>query len=505
MSTADLPGPDQHYADALASVRHAIDQFAGCSAEEKQALRKELGDLEAMVQKLESGRVEIVLFGEIDTGKSALINALVGQRGGPSRRARRLDPGRLAHPLGRLRLLHRRARPVASRVDRHAGHQRGRRRAAGRDGARCGRPSRPDPVRHRLGSESARICRACRSWPESHKPILLVFNKTDNYTAEQRQILCDTFAQRLRGIVAADDMIETSADPLPREYVIEAADGSTRSEFRRPAPQIEALKERILEVLARDGKALVALNGAMYAADRSDRITAMKLRMRDEQATAIIWSYAAMKSIAVALTPMPVVDVLGGSAVDATMVVTLAHVYGVPLTWNNARALIESILKAAGWVMLGEAATNVCLHAVQQPDARFGKISHGLAAGGRRGLRIGHRRAGGQILFRAWRLVGRRSAQDRGHTHLAGHRQAIGAGAPEIRNPPQDQHQSARRQIRPAVRRGPSPTVATSRRAEEALERQGVELPIREPLGTGSFCGAGGAKCACPLLPTVLG
>ncbi len=81
--------------------------------------------------------------------------------------------------------------------------------------------------------------------------------------------------------------------------------------------------------------------------------------MRNEQATKIIWSYAAMKSIGVALTPVPVADVLGGSAVDVTMVVTLAHVYGISLTWTNARQLIESILKAAGWVMLGEMATHL--------------------------------------------------------------------------------------------------------------------------------------------------
>lgn len=45
-----------------------------------------------------------------------------------------------------------------------------------------------------------------------------------------------------------------------------------------------------------------------------------------------------MKSIAVAITPVPVLDVLGGSAVDVTMVVTLAKVYGISLTWNNAPA-----------------------------------------------------------------------------------------------------------------------------------------------------------------------
>ena len=42
---------------------------------------KELSDLESISRKLEMGRVEIVIFGEIDTGKSALINALVGHNG----------------------------------------------------------------------------------------------------------------------------------------------------------------------------------------------------------------------------------------------------------------------------------------------------------------------------------------------------------------------------------------------------------------------------------------
>src|SRR4029078_11721584 len=46
---------------------------------ERPQLMRELGEVESMSRKLEQGRVEIVLFGEIDTGKSALINALVGQ------------------------------------------------------------------------------------------------------------------------------------------------------------------------------------------------------------------------------------------------------------------------------------------------------------------------------------------------------------------------------------------------------------------------------------------
>ena len=69
-----------NYSAALASVHHAIDSYDGCTPEEKEAaLIASWPSWKAMGHKLESGRVEIVLFGEIDTGKSALINALVGQ------------------------------------------------------------------------------------------------------------------------------------------------------------------------------------------------------------------------------------------------------------------------------------------------------------------------------------------------------------------------------------------------------------------------------------------
>jgi predicted GTPase len=69
---------DGDYHAALESVRSAIDKFAGCSEDERRELQHDLDSLERMAEKLESGRVELVVFGEISTGKSAMINALVG-------------------------------------------------------------------------------------------------------------------------------------------------------------------------------------------------------------------------------------------------------------------------------------------------------------------------------------------------------------------------------------------------------------------------------------------
>jgi small GTP-binding protein len=384
MSFADPPSTDMNYSAALASVHHAIAQFDGCTPEEKDALFRELRELEAMAAKLESGRVEIVLFGEIDTGKSALINALVGQsiaqvdvRGGWTRDVWHVNWDGSGYVLPGLAGSH------VVLIDTPGINE-----VEGADRARMAREAaaRADLILFVTDSDLNQLeYSALVELAGSHKPILLILNKADNYTPEARQTLLDNFALRLRGIVAPEDMIETTADPLPREYVIEAVDGSTKSEYRRPLPNIGLLKERILEILASEGKAIVALNGALYAADKSDRITTIKMQMRDERATATIWSYAAMKAVAVAITPVPVADVLGGSAVDATMVVTLAHVYGIRLTSANAQQLIVSIAKAAGWVTLMEMATHAAAYLFVGLTLGAGKVltavPQGAAAG----------------------------------------------------------------------------------------------------------------------------
>ena len=350
--------PDASIADALAGLRSAIERYEGCNDEEKGALVREIADLVAMDRKLREGRVEIVIFGEIDTGKSALINALVGRqvaevdvRGGWTKET---WSARWSAPEV----------DVPGFADSHIVliDTPGINEVAGEDRARLARDaaSRADLILFVTDSDLNQMEHAAlRELADARKPIVLVFNKVDNYTREERATLRAQFADRLRDILSPGDIVETSAKPLPREYVIESPDGSTRVELRELPPNVETLKLRILDLLARDGKALVALNAAMYAADRNDRIASMRMRMRDEKATATIWSFAVMKALAVALNPAPVADVLGAGAVDITMVVTLAHVYGMALTTTNAQELIKSIVKAAGWVMLGEAATHV--------------------------------------------------------------------------------------------------------------------------------------------------
>ncbi len=141
----------------------------------------------------------------------------------------------------------------------------------------------------------------------------------------------------------------------------------------------------MIELLAAEGKALVALNAAIFAADKSDRMTALRIRYREEEAAATIWTFAVAKALAVALTPVPAADVLGGVAVDATMVVTLGRIYGISITTNNARSLATSILKSAGLVTLFEALVSWASSAFKALTAGLGTVvtavPQGAAAG----------------------------------------------------------------------------------------------------------------------------
>ena len=140
----------------------------------------------------------------------------------------------------------------------------------------------------------------------------------------------------------------TAARPDPYRVRIQRPDGTTTTVWERPDPIIEPLKERILAVLEREGKALIALNTLLYAGDIHDEIVAHKVRIRDDAANRLIWNFALTKGATVAMNPIPIADLAGGLAVDVAMIVALSKVYGIPLTRKTAASLVKDVVKALG-------------------------------------------------------------------------------------------------------------------------------------------------------------
>jgi GTP-binding protein Era len=382
--TVDTSTPDS-YQQAITAVEQTLDRVRQCTDDEKARLRAELAGLKQMHDKLTSGRVEIVIFGEISTGKSALINALVGRdvasvdvRGGWTREVWHVawdGTGYTLPGLGESQVVLVDT-PGINEVGGGARGEMAREAAQRSDLVLFVTDSDLNETEHTALVELAAF----------HKPLIVVLNKVDLYSREQRERLLAVIRQeRLRDVVPPEHVVTAAADPREREYIIQAADGSERNEWRTPEADVENLKTLILELLDREGLSLIALNAALYAADKSDRVAALRVQLRNARAQQVIWSYATLKVIGVGLNPVPVADVLGGTAIDAAMIVTLAAVYGLSMSRTHASQLAASIASAAGLMTAGVLASSALMSLLK--GITFGKstlltaVPQGLAGG----------------------------------------------------------------------------------------------------------------------------
>lgn len=353
MNNSQTTVEDQQYHDAIVAVENTLARLRGCPPDELAELQSDIKQLDEMYKKVTAGRVEIVIFGEISTGKSALINALVGRavaevdvQGGWTKQVWGTAWEGCGYRVPGL------DRSEVVLVDTPGINEIG-----GQDRTELAETTarRADLILFVTDSDlNETEFLALVELAAIQKPIVLVLNKIDLYTEEQRNELNDVLAKHVQDIIPAENIVHTMADPRPVEYVMHQPDGSTKAEWKKPEPQVDGLKQLILETFEREGLGLIALNAAMYAADKSDKISTLRVKMRNRRADQVIWTLATTKAIAVAANPVPAVDILSGLAVDAVMISTLSKVYGLNFSMAQARGLAKAISKAAGIIALGE-------------------------------------------------------------------------------------------------------------------------------------------------------
>jgi small GTP-binding protein len=338
------------YREALQAVRQTLEKMQVCPEDEREAMLGDISRLADMQQKLTEGRLEIVVFGEISTGKSALINALIGRevtsvnvQGGWTREVWGTAWDGCGYRLPGLEksevvLVDTPGINEVQGVDR---------RQIADDAAR-----RADLLLFVTDSDlNDTEYAALLELAAVQKPMLVVLNKMDLYSTADRQRLLGVLQQeRLFGMLQPDDFVMVAAQPRRVEYILEQEDGTERVEWRQPDPDVSELKARILEILEREGKGLLAMNAALFAADKTDRVKAVRIELRRKYAQQVIWSFASFKAIVVGVTFVPLLDILSGFTIDVMMIVALSQVYGIQFTMSRARELTWSLVKSAGWV-----------------------------------------------------------------------------------------------------------------------------------------------------------
>ncbi len=350
---------DRRYRDAVDSVQRVITQLSRCNEDERSELSRDGIQLRQMLKKLRDGRVDIVVFGEISTGKSAMINALIGEEaasvsaeGGWTRESWLVAWDKCGYHVPGL------ADSKVALIDTPGINEVGgeARAQLARDAAAHG-----DLILFVTDSDLNQTeYESLKQLIQTNRPVIVVLNKRDLYSQQELdELISGIRDERFAEALPEEDLVVTAADPKKIEYVIEEPDGTTRTEMRSPGPDTEALRARILDVLGRDGKSLLAFNAALFASDKSDKIASVKVKMRERKANRLIWTYAGTKAVATAANPVPLLDIFGGTLVDASQIVALGKVYDIKLTRRNAAGLIKAIVMAAGWVTLSQIATHL--------------------------------------------------------------------------------------------------------------------------------------------------
>ena len=310
---------------------------------ERAAIEKEMREIEDFTSKLENGRVEIAAFGEVGSGKSALLNALAGEtifavsaeHGSTDKIAKTgfkntklvlVDTPGINEAAGELH------GKLAEETVRYT-----------------------DLVLFVVDGDLNRVeLDAFTQFSDLHKPIVLVINKADLLGPEQIREITKSILRKVGNRIGPDDIVLAASAPRESEREIHKADGTIEIRRFQPKPKIEALEARMLEVLDREGKAIIALNASLFASEVSDRIKELKQHVRGKEVTRLIYYFMLGKALVVGANPVPVFDILAGMASDALMVQRIGAIYGTEFSLKSAQNMVLEILRAWGLMAAAE-------------------------------------------------------------------------------------------------------------------------------------------------------
>ena len=388
---------------ARTSLRQALARYSHLrqgkknsnNTELEAALQSQLDILTSTSEKLDHNIIRIATFGLVSRGKSAVLNALLGQK--------ILQTG----PLNGVTQWPRSVRWTIPNIPAAEGTEKiqvelidtpGIDEVGGEVRGEMAKQvtRQADLILFVVAGDITRTeYQALCELQTAQKPLILVFNKIDLYPELDRKAIYESLqalgnSEQLAADTVADEtdsenwstnnnpphkstaksplktaksleIVMVAAEPAPVQMRVEWLDGTVTNEWESPPAQIDELKHTILTILNREGRSLLALNALVEARDAEANIARQVLKLRQTEADDLIWQFAKYKALAVGLNPVAFLDVMGATVADLALIRSLSRLYGLPMTGYEAGKLWQTIFSSAGGVLLGELGSSLLL------------------------------------------------------------------------------------------------------------------------------------------------
>lgn len=356
---------ETHLNRARASLRQALSWYGYLRKPGQQSnpelaglVKPELEMLTSTLNKLDSNVIKIAAFGLVSRGKSAVLNALLGEKilqTGPLNGVTQYPRSVRWNPGGKVQV----ELIDTPGLDEIEGESRAQ---MARDVTR-----QADLILFVVSGDITRTeYQALLELRQAQKPLILVFNKIDLYPDTDQTAIYKNLQQLGAGHpqrkpLKPDEIVMIAAEPSPLEVRVEFPDGRVDYEWETPAPQVDELKQTILNILNREGRSLLALNALIQAKYAEEIIAQKTIDLRDRQAEDLIWQYTKYKALAVGLNPIAFLDILGGTLADLALIRSLAKLYSLPMTGYEAGNIFRTIIFSSGGLLLGEIGSSLLL------------------------------------------------------------------------------------------------------------------------------------------------
>lgn len=308
----------------------------------RKNLKKEYQEIQSMLDKLEHGHLHIAVFGRVSVGKSSVLNALIGKDVFSTSilhgETKSVDMQAWEeYQDGGVFLLD---TPGINEIDGEAREQMAHEVA-----------SRADLVLFVVDSDLTDVeMQALKVVADGKRPVILVVNKADQYSEQEQLELRKIIRERVKSLIAPENIVFTSAQPQQQTVIYVDDDGNEQETVRQRPVDIVNLKSRLWDIIESEGKTLSALNATLFAGNLSEKVGQSILEARAEVAEKVIHMYCIGKGVAVAINPIPIADLAAAAAVDVSMIVHLSYIYGLPMSKSEAGGLIKTI--AAQMILL---------------------------------------------------------------------------------------------------------------------------------------------------------